>query len=94
MITATEARRFSGETVEEKVEKLYPVIEKFTKENKRRLRIGLDYKDDEDLWIIGGYTESEDWKKAKQILEGYGYKVSFHVNKCGQLFAMYTFIEW
>lgn len=87
MITATE-------TVEGKVEKLFPVIEKLTKENKCRLRIGLDYKDDEDLWIIGGYMESEDWKTAKQILEGCGYTVSFYFNKCGQLFAMYTFIEW
>jgi hypothetical protein len=94
MITATEARRFSGETVEEKVEKLSSTIEKLAKENKRCLVIGLDYKDDEDLWIIGGYIESDQWKKAKQILENCGYKVSFYCNKCGQLFAMYTFVEW
>lgn len=94
MITATEARQLAGETVEEKVEKLSSAIEKSAKENRRRLRTGWDYEDNRDLWITGGYEVSEEWKKAKKILESYGYKVSFHYNDSGQFVDMYTLIEW
>lgn len=94
MITASEAKRLAGLTVEEKVESLSNSIEKSAKEKKRCLRTGWDYKEDNDLWVNGGYSKTQEWWKAKEILENLGYKVSFYYSEGSQFVDMYTLIEW
>lgn len=93
MITAEQAKKLAGPTLEEKVEALGAKIEELAKQGKRCLYTGYQYREDEDLWIHGGYSNSEDWKKAKQLLESKGFKVSFFYEE-RQFVDMYTIISW
>lgn len=93
MFTAEQARKLACVTVEEKVGQICKAIESSAKLKHRCLRTGYDYKEDRDLWIIGGYDKTEEWLKAKQILESLGYKVSFYYKEA-QYVDMYTLIRW
>lgn len=93
MLTAEQARQIAGKTVQEKVESLLKAIEEAAKSKKRSLRTGWDYKEDNDLWINGGYSRTKDWEEAAQILEGLGYTVIFYYKE-SQFVDMYTLIEW
>lgn len=94
MIQASEAKKLAGLTVAEKVEKLSFPIKKLALERKRQLRTGYDYVEDDDLWISGGYSNTQEWKDAKKILEGLGYNVRFYYSDGSQFVDMYTLIEW
>jgi len=91
--TAAEAKKLAGKSVEEKVELLCESIKKNASERKRSLMTGWEHKEDRDLWIDGGYNHTEDWEKAKKILEALGYKVTFYYQE-NQFVDMYTIIEW
>jgi len=93
MISAKEARNISGETVEEKVEKLHNAIIALAKDGKRELRTGYQHKDNPELWINGGYSKTPDWQSAKKILEDLGYSVEFYYAEL-QFVDMYTIIRW
>lgn len=93
MLTAKEARILVGETVNEKVEKILVKVAELAKAKQTKLRCGYDYDIDEELWMYGGYNQTEDWKKAVSILKGLGYKVSFFYEE-RQFVDMYTLIEW
>lgn len=93
MITANEARELAGPTLEEKVEALGRRIEELAKEGRRVLRCGYDYDQDQDLWIHGGYSSTEDWKKATQILRDKGFEVDFYYTEL-QFVDMYTRVKW
>ena len=93
MLTAKEARELSGKTVEEKVESLLESIREKAKTGARKIATGYSHKEDADLWISGGYSKTDDWKRAKGILEGLGYKVTFFYEE-RQFVDMYTLVEW
>lgn len=93
MITAQTARQLAGPTVEEKVEALGRRIHELAKEGRRQLRCGYDYDQDQELWINGGYTKTEQWLSAVNILKNHGFEVEFYYNE-GQFVDMYTRITW
>ena len=93
MITAEQARGFMPRTLETKLESIGKRIEELAKEGKTKLRCGYDYKPDQDIWIHGGYSKSEEYLKAKKYLEDLGFKVSFFYEE-GQFIDMYVLIEW
>lgn len=93
-LTAEKARELTGLTTTEKVDKILLHIEKVAREEKKRiLRTGWEYKDDQELWVSGGYSTTPQWLEAKQMLEGLGFKVSFYYKE-SQFVDMYTLIEW
>lgn len=94
MITAAEARKLAGPTIEEKVQALLVKVEELAKQGKRQLRGGYDYDADSDIWVMGGYEGTPDWQKAKKILEGLGYKVEFYYNDSSMAADLYTIIKW
>lgn len=92
-ITAEQARKLAGKTVDEKVDDLLVEIENSAKQGKRQLRTSWEYSGDEDLWVRGGYDETDEWKAAKKILTDLGYTVEFYYNEL-QFVDMYTLIKW
>ena len=94
MISADQARKLSGPSVEERVERISVAIENAAKNGKTCLRTGWDYEEDEALWRTGGYNTSDEWKKAKTLLEENGFKVSFYYEEGPWIVNMYTLIEW
>ena len=93
MIRAEEARKIAGLTLQEKIDAVGVAIENAAKNGKRELRTGWDYTEDRDLWIEGGYSQTDEWNKAYIILTDLGYKVSFYYKEL-QFVDMYTLIEW
>ena len=94
LLTAEEARKLAGPSLEEKVESLIETIKTLAKQKKRSCRTGYDHKEDEDMWIYGGYDGTEEWQNAKKILKGLGYKVTFYYKVHSVAVDMYTLIEW
>lgn len=92
-LTAKQARELSGRTLDEKIDSLLLSIKSYAEKGKRQIRCGYDHKEDIELWINGGYNETDEWKKAKNILEELGYEVLFYYFE-GQLVDMYTLIKW
>lgn len=92
-ITAEQARKLAGKTVDEKVDDLLVEIENSAKQGKRQLRTSWEYSGDEDLWVRGGYDKTDEWKAAKKILTDLGYTVEFYYNEL-QFVDMYTLIKW
>jgi len=93
MKTAAELRALLPKTLEQKVEQVLEVCEGFAKVGKTELRTGWDYTYDQDLWIQGGYSRTEEWKLAEQLLRSMGYTVTFYYNEA-QFVDMYTKISW
>lgn len=91
MITAEEARRLAGPTLQERVEAISDGIKKAAEEKRRRYVPPVTL--DPDLWVTGGYKQTQDWLNAKKRLESLGYKVSFFYEE-RQFVNMYTVIEW
>jgi uncharacterized protein HemY len=96
MLTAAQARELAGPSLEEKVESLLKTVERLAKEKKRKLRCAYDHKEDDQLWVHGGYAAKRggEWYKAKEMLEGLGYKVSFFYSDGSFAVDMYTVVEW
>lgn len=92
-LTAAEAKKLAGPTLEEKVDAILVAIKDAAMNKKRSLRTGWEYKDDPDLWVNGGYSATSDWKAAVAVLENLGYKVSFYYAET-QFVDMYTIISW
>jgi len=92
-LTAAEARKLAGPTLEEKVEALLHSIENAAKKHLRLLKTGYMHAEDGDLWQQGGYSQTADWLKAQKMLTDLGYKVTFFYEEI-QLVEMYTLIEW
>ena len=88
LITASEARKLAGPTVQERVDELEPLIKKAALEKKRHIDLH------DSFWVHEGYSGSADYKQAKMILEGLGYKVSFYYKEYSIGVDMYTVVEW
>ena len=85
-ITAAEARKLAGPTVQERVDEVYPLIREAAEKGKREIAL-------HDWWANEGYSGTADYKQACMILEGDGYKVRFFYEEC-QFVNMYTIVEW
>ena len=84
MIDANEARKLAGPSPQERVDALELVIREAAAAKRRSIALCGDF------WAyqgkVGGYTA--DYKKAREILEGFGYKV------LGQYSDDFTIVEW
>lgn len=88
MITAQEARTLAGPTAQERVDELEPLIKAAALEKKRHINLH------DHFWVYEGYSGSTEYKQAKLILEGMGYKVSFYYKEHSIAVDMYTIVEW
>jgi hypothetical protein len=85
-ITAAEARKLAGPTVQERVDEVYAKIREAATEGKRYINL-------HDWWATEGYSGIDEYKQACMILEGDGFKVEF-VYEERQFVNMYTSVEW
>jgi len=92
--TAKEAKALAGPTLQEKVDSVLESIKVAAGKKKRQLRTGWEHDEDDELWISGGYSKTEDWKNAKKMLEDLGYTVEFYYQEHSIAVDMYTLIKW
>jgi hypothetical protein len=85
-ITAAEARRLAGPSIQERVDEVYPLIREAAENGGRSIDL-------HGWWADEGYSGSADWKQACKILEGDGYTVKFFYAEY-QFVSMYTTVEW
>jgi hypothetical protein len=85
-ITAAEARKLAGPTVQERVDDVYPLIREAAEKGKRSIAL-------HDWWANEGYNRTNEWKQACMILEGDGFKVEFFYEE-RQFVDMYTVVKW
>lgn len=85
-ITAQEARKLAGPTVQERVDDVYPLIREAAEKGQRHIAL-------HDWWASEGYSRTNDWKQACMILEGDGFKVEFFYEE-RQFVDMYTVVKW
>lgn len=86
-ITAQEARNLSGPTVEDHVNLAYDLIRDAA--NKKMRQVPLT----NDFWVRGGYSKTDDWDKACNILRADGFTVDFFYEE-RQFVNMYTIVKW
>lgn len=86
-LTAEQARKIAGPTIDEYVDKALEKIQKEA-ENKRRF-VNLT----DDFWTNGGYDQTPEWLEAKKQLELLGYKVEFFY-EVRQFVNMFTIVQW
>lgn len=88
IISAAEARKLAGPSPQERVNELEPLIKKAALEQKRHINLH------DSFWVNEGYSGTKEYKLAKMILEGLGYKVSFYYKEHSIAVDMYTIVEW
>lgn len=86
-ITAQEARKLAGPTVQEHVDDVYPLIREAAEKGQRSVALR------DSFWVQGGYSKTDAYKQACMVLEGDGYKVRFFYEE-RQFVDMYTIVEW
>lgn len=86
-ITAAEARKIAGPTVQERVDEVYPLIREAAEKKLRQVRLHSPF------WVNEGYSGTNEYKQACMILEGEGYQVRFFYEE-RQFVDMYTIVEW
>lgn len=91
MITAKEARDLSGPTLEEQVAEELKVAETRIREEatlgKRKLSLHGPF------WAHEGYSKTEAYKMARQVLVDQGFDVDFFYEE-RQFVDMYTVVKW
>lgn len=87
LITAEQARKLAGPTVEEHVQSACEIIKLAAEKKKRKTILS------EDLWVRGAYDNTPDYQHAKAMLENLGFVVKFHYDE-RQFLEMYTVVEW
>ena len=85
-ITAEEARKLAGPTVQERVDEVYPQIREAAEKGKRSIAL-------HSWWANEGYSGTVEYKLACKILEDDGYKVKLFYEE-RQFVDMYTVVEW
>lgn len=86
-ITAEEARKLAGPTVQEFVDEVYPMIREAATMKNREVKLQGDF------WVYGGYKGTKEWLEAKSILEKDGFTVKFFYEE-RQFVDMYTIVKW
>jgi hypothetical protein len=92
--TAAEARKLAGPTLQEKVASLLFTIKELAINKERQCITSYQHQKNDDLWVHGGYSQTAEWKEAKQILEKLGYEVSFYYSEGSIAVDMYTLVKW
>lgn len=88
MITAFEARALAGPTPQERVDMLEVEIKQAALERKRSINLH------DEFWTREAYSGSTEYKQAKMILEGLGYKVDFYYMEHSIAVDYYTIVSW
>jgi hypothetical protein len=88
MISADEAKKLAGPTPQDRVDMLEIKIKKAALEHKH----SIDLHD--EFWTREGYKNSTEYKQAKMILEGLGYKVDFYYKEHSIAVDYYTIVSW
>ena len=86
-ITAEEARKLAGPTVEEYADEAFGLIRTVATAGKREAQLHGEF------WERGGYSGTPEWKQACKILEDAGFEVRFFYEE-RQFVDMYTIVEW
>jgi hypothetical protein len=86
-ITAAEARKLVGPTVQERVDEVYPLIRKAAEAGQREIRLHGEF------WENEGYSKTDDYKQACSLLEADGFGVRFYYEE-RQFVDMGTIVEW
>lgn len=94
LVHADELRKLAPISVDKALERLNESLVACAKNGRTNCRTTIDHKHDQELWVYGGYTPTEDWKEAKKKLEASGYKVTFYYSDGLMITTMYTIISW
>lgn len=86
-ITADEARKLSGPSVQDRVDSVYLLIRESAAKGGRHINLH------DDFWARGGYSGKPDWKQACEILRKDGFTVDFFYEE-RQFVDMYTVVKW
>ena len=93
-ITAEEARKLVGPSVQDHVDAVYLLIRKAAAEKRRSVHLS-----GEDIWTRGGYSTTPEWEEACAILRADGYTVTFFCEErqfvdMYKVVNMYTVVKW
>lgn len=90
-MTAVQAREIAGPTIEERVDAAVDaaLIDIRAAAEKKRRQISLHA----DLWTHGGYSSTDEYTRACEVLRGLGYTVEFFYEEL-QFVNMYTVVKW
>lgn len=86
-LTAVEARKLSGPSVDDHINEALESIRIAAIDKRRSAALHSDF------WVREGYSSTENWKAACKELEALGFKVSFFYEEL-QFVNMYTKVEW
>lgn len=84
---AAAARELAGPTVEEQVDEALAQIKEAAIKKHRQTNLVSS------LWVNGGYSKTEDYKKACKILTDLGFTVEFFYEE-RQFVNMFTIVKW
>lgn len=89
-ITADEARFIAGfgSSPEEEVDLVFDLIREAANRKQRSLKLC-----NSDLWKIGGYSNSLEWRKACQLLRAVGFDTEYYFSE-DQAAISYTLVRW
>jgi hypothetical protein len=86
-ITAEEARKLAGPSIDSLLEEAYELIRDAASRGKSIVKLTTPD------WSRGGYNTSPEWKAAKTALEADGFTVTFYYEE-RQFVNMYTEVRW
>lgn len=84
---AAAARELSGPTIEEQVDQALIQIKDAASKKYRQTNLVSN------LWVNGGYSKTEDYKKACKMLTDLGFTVEFFYEE-RQFVSMFTVVKW
>lgn len=90
-LTAAEARKMAGPTLEETVATMVDDALKAVREAAGQKKRSIALHGDE--WTRGGYSRTKEWMGAVATLQSLGYKVDFFYEE-RQFVNMYTTVGW
>ena len=88
MISAQEARKLAGPSVQDRVDEIAPLIKKAAEAKKRSVALH------DSFWVHEGYNSTPEYVQATDMLKELGYKVSFYYKEHSIAVDMYTVVEW
>lgn len=84
-ITADEARKIAGPTIEEEIDDVYVRIKSVAEQGERSIHL--------HDWANDGYGNTEKYKALKKELEESGFEVEFFYEE-RQFVDMYVIVKW
>jgi hypothetical protein len=87
-ITAEEARKIAGLSVEEEVDIVFDLIREAATDKERSIKVMHN-----NLWATGGYAKSPHWVKACKILNEEGFKTDYYFSE-DYSYVGFTIVSW